>query len=179
MRAVNFRTHRGEVRFRKVLHPYYYLNWEHSVKDKHRLKLSFCCSHFDILHSLPLYLIDIEIFWRFFAKTDSCLATVALVTSQTHGVYFRLPVLRDASIFNPTEVVKFVHHLIIRLEEKDREKRSGAENGSGKCLNGEPVKKKREDDKDGADAEILGTLTAGIVNSETPLPTCLLCAKEN
>lgn len=101
------------------------------------------------------------------------------MTSQTHGVYFRLPVLRDASIFNPTEVVKFVHHLIIRLEEKDREKRSGAENGSGKCLNGEPVKKKREDDKDGADAEILGTLTAGIVNSETPLPTCLLCAKEN
>lgn len=39
------------------------------------------------------------------------------------------------------------------------------------CRNGE--------DRDRVEAEVLGTLTAGIVNLEKPLPTCLHHAKEN
>lgn len=38
---------------------------------------------------------------------------------------------------------------------------------------------KNIEDRDRVEAEVLGTLTAGFVNLETPLPTCLHYAKKN
>lgn len=52
----------------------------------------------------------------------------------------------------------------------------------GKGIKGESVsmeRRKNGENRDRVEAEVLGTLTAGIVNPETPLPTCLHYAKEN
>lgn len=49
-------------------------------------------------------------------------------------------------------------------------------------MKGESVsmeRRKNREDRDRVEAEVLGILTAGIVNLETPLPTCPHYAKEN
>ncbi|KAG7222231.1 hypothetical protein INR49_016645 [Caranx melampygus] len=57
-------------------------------------------------------------------------------------------------------------------------KENGGGNEKGKRLNG-GTERRNGEDRDRVEAKVLGTLTAGIVNLETPLPTCLHHAKEN
>lgn len=115
------------------------------------------------------YQRQLNFFYFFGSFSNSCPYPAS---SHTYGVHLRPLVHQDTSIFNTPEGVKFLSLSVLRRRGKQ-------ENERGKCLNGEQRLKKNERMGTRVEAEVLGSLTAGIVNWETTLPTCLHYAKEN